>query len=483
MPLDLFAISRGLNSYQDAKKRGQHDVAEQYLSELESGLKLVASAQDLKFAAQEHPLRMAATQAGLRATTQATDFASQEQPLRMENLKQNVEAGQMGIDEAKRKQEEDRRLLTDEEKEMRKPLLPPQFQGLLKGPLRKKDMDAIMDMVKSNLELQGVQAGTEYKQEQVAGQKLENQTVQDKQTAYKNLGTTEGAVVAGTEVAQMEKAEQDVEIAKATVNLRKLQADVAKNNAQRIKEGKSPADMNPYQKLKQFQVDMIDDLIAQGIPENEAYDTVMNQPKQLTYANIVSMLNSLRTQLSTEFDDTKKAELQQKISMYESILQPALDRMAGKKPTAQSAEPTANQIISTSSTDFRSWTPDQRTAWLRQNANMGKRRINLVDDDDKVLNTLNIIKEPNGDYRITDNTGKMVTRISQKPITKKSSVKSTTTPTQTKTQAQPNPKVQAVMQLLKSKRITSISQLEPDIIQTLKAQGIYDQVLKQLGGQ
>jgi len=297
----------------------------------------------------------------------------------------------------------------------------------------------------------------------------------EERQAYEKVGTTKGAVIADTEISQKKKAEQDVEIAKATVNLRKLQAAVAEANAKRIKEGKSPAEMNPYQKKLQIQLDMVDALVAQGVPELEAFRTVFDS-KELTYANVSSMRNEVVRQISAlPPDSPERTVLNEKLELYDSILDPTLQRMAGKKTTAGQADKDLGDVSGdTLTVDYNEWMAAPLAKRLSYTKELAKAGIRVIDFTSKGMGVIHTI-EIDGDGNVisskrvgakTKPATKPTAKLAQKPAV----------------QGSQNPKVQAVIQSLKSKGITSINQLEPDIIQALKAQGIYDQVLKLLGG-
>jgi len=382
------------------------------------------------------------------------------------------------VEQAGRKLEQQNRFLSTEEKQPYQKHFPEEYAQWFEGNITQAQMDKIVDTIKY-LEEQRFKTMESKAKANIDEQKVTSGL--NEQKAYEEFGTTKGAVVAGTEIAQLKKAEQDVEIAKATVKLRELQGDVAKMNAQRVKEGKSPAEMNPYQKKLQIQLDMVDALVAQGAPELEAFRTVFDS-KELTYANVSSMRNEVVRQISAlPPDSPEKTALLAKIELYDSILDPTLQRMAGKKPTT---ELTAKEIVRISARTYMEYTPKIRTEFLRQQATNGIKRIDLVGDDEIVNQVINIKQDTDRNYIITNAEGKPLGKIGRvAPKQQATTPQATAKPTQkSAVQGSQNPKVQAVIQSLKSKGITSINQLEPDIIQALKAQGIYDQVLKLLGG-
>ena len=475
MPLDLFSIARGLKAGQEAYSQGQKEQADRYWSDIENSLKVAASAQELKQATELQPLKALSEQALEFQRRRAGEYsgarATTEEVLRGPSLKlkeeQAFSAEQLG---------KTREIKAKTDQQILDALQSGYSKFQLENPDSKAsynewlyqnypDLGPAIEKAKEAVKTQ--EETTKLRTAQATGAEQKVTTGIEERKAYETLGTTPGAVVAGTEIAKMEKAKSDVDLAKATLSLRKLQADVAGARAKAIKEGKLPADMLPSQKKNQIQVDAMEELIAGGMDPGEAYNQVVNQPKTLSYANISSMLNKLRDQASMTPDGVEKDALNEKIKLYESILQPALDRMAGK-PKGE-VEPTKEQTISTSSADFRQWTPAQRTSWLRQTANMGTRRIELVDPDNKVISIINIKQDTNGDYIISDSKGNQLTRISR--LAPKAQAKPT---------GSVDPRAIAIVEVLKANGITDISQEKPENITKYKQAGIYEQIVSLL---
>ncbi len=498
MPLDLFAISRGLNSYQDAKKKGQADVAEQYLSEIENSLKIMASAQGIRQSAELYPLQLRQEQAkaqyapeklAAEVETEKQQGYSYEQlgkgrEIKAKTDEQIFNALQSGYSKYQT-ENKDSKLSYNEWLYQNYPDL---------GPASEKAREAVKTQEETT-KLRTAQTLGATQSAEVNKQKVE--AGMGEISAYAETGTTKGKVIAGTEIAQMEKAKSDAEISGVKLKYADQQAKATLDATQARAE--KSAETGGYT-VSQWADDVgiidrqIDTLNNRNSMINRTLAYLSKSSTMDEFINAVAAqsdteLTSVAGQVAdaTSLEEAKRGLLADKSANLERInywnsRKSQLNRLAGmpeepKIQTKVTVEPAKEQTITPEQTGtfpyekFNKLPQDQRRAMLKENALRGIKRLDLTDKDNGVITEIKINQQPNGDYYFSGAISwKLLKNQTPKPAQEPA------------VQGQPNPKVQAVMQSLKQKGITSINQLEPDIIQTLKAQGIYDQVRKLLGG-
>jgi hypothetical protein len=498
MPLDLFSIARGLKAGQEAYSQGQKEQADRYWSDIENSLKVAASAQELKQATELQPLKALSEQALEFQRRRAGEYsgarATTEEVLRGPSLKlkeeQAFSAEQLG---------KTREIKAKTDQQILDALQSGYSKFQLENPDSKAsynewlyqnypDLGPASEKAKEAVKTQ--EATTKLRTAQATGAEQKVTTGIEERKTYETLGTTPGAVVAATEIAQMNKAVSDAQ--KAKIDADNEEAYKKAQIANLLEEKGASGGLKQSSAFTMVtgigkQMDTLQNRNA--IIERAIASITNGNPWEAILQNLTNSGNADANYVggavanSTTSDEaiTNLRALQQvnnaSIAQWGTYANQISDmggipKLIVPKPTAQSAGPTAtlenDGFLTLNYSDWNSMTAGKKRENIKNWVSRGATKIRL--------------KDPKGDWiaDISLEDGQPTISNAQRLASPKvSPPETTTTPTQTTPQAQP--KAQAFVQSLKSKGITSVNQLEPDIIQALKNQGIYDQVKTLLG--
>ncbi len=424
--LDLFSISKGLKAGQDAYSRGQKEQADQYWSEIENSLKLMASAQGIRQSAELYPLQLRQEQAkaqyapeklAAEVETEKQQGYSYEQlgkgrEIKAKTDEQIFNALQSGYSKYQT-ENKDSKLSYNEWLYQNYPDL---------GPASEKAREAVKTQEETT-KLRTAQTLGATQSAEVNKQRVE--AGMGEISAYAETGTTKGKVIAGTEIAQMEKAKSDAEIAGVKLKYADQQAKATLDATQARAE--KSAETGGY-KVSQWADDV-------GIIDRQI-DTLNNRNalinRSLAYlsksSSIDAFIQAIAVQNNTDLtnvagqvadattlESAKMALLDDKRANTERIAfwtgrKNQLNRLAGMpdepiiKVKPEPVEPAKEQTITPEQTGkfpyekLKNLPKDQQQALLKENALRGIRRLDLMDKDDYVINEIKINQQPNGDY-------------------------------------------------------------------------------------
>jgi hypothetical protein len=499
--LDLFSIAKGLKAGQDAYSRGQKEQADQYWSDIENSLKTMASAQGIRQSAELYPLQLRQEQA-------KAQYAPQKlaQELKTEEA-QTFSTEQMGkVHEIKAKTDQQIldalqgayakfQIANPENKQSYNEWFYENYSDL--GPKLQKALEAVKTQQQSTRHETALATGAE--QKVTAGT--------EEQKAYTGAGTTKGAVIVGTEIAQMEKAKSDAVVSAAKEKYADKQAKATLDATQARAE--KSAETGGY-KTSQWADDV-------GIIDRQI-DTLNNRNalinKSLAYlsksSSIDEFIQAIAAQNNTDLtnvagqvvdaaslESAKNALLDDKRANTERISfwigrKNQLNKLAGmpEEPTIQVKQ--TDQTIQLSMSEFTGSDSQTRSQIIRNQVNKGIRRIELLGLDGKVNTTIDITLSPRGDFwscKYTRPDGTVNTfGVSKTPQTKPTTQPTakpaqqpatTQAPAQqiTEQQNQYVTQLNSVIKNLLSRGVNSERDLTPSQIATLQHLGIYKQVI------
>lgn len=363
--LDLFTISKGLKAGQDAYSRGQKEQADQYWSEIENSLKLMASAQDIRESASLSPLKAMSEQALAFQREQAGKYSEQGALTRQAQRPYDIEH-EKNLGESTGRLTESRDLDVQQKERNLKAELGgyEQWKTTTTNPDKTPDQYLYETKIKPKLEEQQFKT-------QEAGIKLK---YVDRQANATLKATLQRADNAGTDGYKVSQWADDIGVVDGRI-------DTLYNRNVLIDRTLA------YLSKSSSMADFISAVAAQTDTNLAGVAGQVTDAASLELAK-QSLLNAKKTNLD------RISYLQQRKNQ--------LNKLAGipEEPTIQinpdEIKPTADQIIQLPLDVFTSDNQQGREQGIRSHANQGTRKIELLDSNGKVSSTIDITSSPSG---------------------------------------------------------------------------------------
>jgi hypothetical protein len=358
---------------------------------MQDKLSMVKQFMDIHSQEQRGQLETAqAKEAAMRTSMLPERMKAEQRSLDIQEKEQNrlLQRQAFEAEQAGKAYEAQNRILPNTEIEVYRSQAPKGYADLWKSGMTQAQADAILGYIKAiegvrtteaktpdvvdwkaivdaNTELTGAYPSKEGVQTRL--DLLKQKAVEDKNT---DLADRYQSMIDWTEARQAE-TEAKTEKIKAETNA--------------IKEGKTTAGGVAGGKIDPYRAARIRILTERfGYDQDSAL--AMSGPGGFTVPSLMSTINSLTTNMPYIMDIDEKAKAEEQLKGYQELLS-----------TYMPQKVTEDQTVSVPYSDYAAWTKDQRINYLRVNGNMGTRRINIVDPDDKVIQTIDIKESPHKD--------------------------------------------------------------------------------------